>query len=396
MITSKPSLFIGSSKEGLDVARAIEVNLQHDAEVTLWNGGVFGLNVGTLEGLVNALDRFDFAILVITPDDVVVSRDVTSQAPRDNVMFELGLFMGRLGRGRTFAVCSNSPDMKLPTDLAGVTLAQFDASRSDRNLIAALSPACTMIRQSIRDLGVSETKGLGRLSTATTQVEGMSEQVTHVINLLARSRVLELEVISKQFDKVLPGGFLNKIRTDLKDLEAVTAPGMKVAITVNEPNGSAVSGVDVLLVAGNGTHLRGRTDAEGKALFAIAKRRPLTVFCAHPARPAVLRTEFDPVGNLAVTLGPSDDVGSLISLRGWETIPGLRGTMNPIHDSSNRLYIYTKNIAIDGGKPQPVRFEIGQPLQCEDADGKECLVTFVAVIADCFLIEHKSAHKSAA
>ncbi|MCI0535420.1 MAG: nucleotide-binding protein [Verrucomicrobiales bacterium] len=395
MGTPRPSLFIGSSKEGLDVARAIELNLQHDAEATLWNGGVFGLNTGTLEALVNALDRFDFAILVITPDDVVTSRDVTSQAPRDNVMFELGLFMGRLGRARTFAVCSNSQDMKLPADLAGVTLPHFDAGRTDGNLIAAVSPACTMIRQSIRDLGVSETKGLARLSTATTQMEGMSEQVTQVINLLARSRVLELEVISKQFDKVLPSDFLNKVRSDLRDLEAAAAPRTTVVIDVREQGGLPVANADVLLVAGNGTHLRGRTDPDGKALFTIAKRRLLAVFCAHPSRPAFLQTEFDPVGDLKFTLRPDEGVGSLISLRGWETIPGLSGTINPIHDSANRLYVYTKNIAVDGGKPQPVPFQIGQPLHCEDAEGRERLVTFVAVIADCFLIEHKSANKTA-
>ena len=208
----------------MEAARAIEVNLQHDTEVTLWNGGVFGLSIGTLEALVNALDRFDFAILVITPDDVVTSHDVTSQAPRDNVMFELGLFMGRLGRGRTFAVCSDARDLKLPSDLAGVTLARFNAGRSDRNLVAAVSPACTMIRQSIRDLGVSETKSMARLTTATTQMEGLSEQVTHVINLLARSRVLELEVISKQFGRVLPADFHDKILKDLRDLEDATKP----------------------------------------------------------------------------------------------------------------------------------------------------------------------------
>jgi hypothetical protein len=222
MSTPKPSLFIGSSSEGLEAARAIEVNLHKDAEVTLWNEGVFGLNTGTLEALVNALDRFDFAILVITPDDVVTNRTITAQAPRDNVMFELGLFMGRLGRSRTFAVCSASQDMRLPTDLAGVTLASFDDDRIDRNLIAAVSPACTMIRQSLRDLGVSETKGLARLNTATTQMEGISAQVANVINLLARSRALELEVISKQFGNVLPATFLNKILQDYRDLENAT------------------------------------------------------------------------------------------------------------------------------------------------------------------------------
>src|SRR5262245_20378197 len=84
-----PSVFVGSSSEGEEVARAIEYNLRNDAEITVWHNGVFGLNLGYLESLVTALERFDYAILVLTPDDLVSSRDSLRQAPRDNVMFEL-------------------------------------------------------------------------------------------------------------------------------------------------------------------------------------------------------------------------------------------------------------------------------------------------------------------
>ena len=72
----KPSLFIGSSSEGLEVARAIEDNLHKDTEITIWNEGVFGLNQGNLENLVNALERFDFAILVITPEKSMGSESI--------------------------------------------------------------------------------------------------------------------------------------------------------------------------------------------------------------------------------------------------------------------------------------------------------------------------------
>jgi hypothetical protein len=218
----KPSLFIGSSSEGLEVARAIEDNLHKDAEVTIWNEGVFGLNRGNLESLVAALERFDFAILVITPDDVTISRDETMQAPRDNVMFELGLFMGRLGRNRTYAFSSDAKNMRLPSDLAGVSLAIYQHDRSDGNLQAATSPGCNQIRRLIRELGISDARGAQRLSKATHDIEGITLNVAQVVNLLAQSRVLELEVIKSQFGAMIDGDFLQKIINDLEAISKVT------------------------------------------------------------------------------------------------------------------------------------------------------------------------------
>jgi hypothetical protein len=206
----------------LEVARAIEYLLHEDCEVTLWNEGVFGLGQTTLEALVNALERFDFAVLVLTPDDVVLSRNVERLAPRDNLMFELGLFMGRLGRSRTFVVCERSEQMKLPSDLAGVTIARFDRDRQDGNLIAALGPSCSLVRKSIKDLGISELRSARHLENATTQVEGISEKMTHLVNLLARSRILELDVIDKQLGFMLPADFLENLRKDLQDLAEAT------------------------------------------------------------------------------------------------------------------------------------------------------------------------------
>jgi len=221
----RPSVFVGSSGEGLEVARAIQFQLQDTALVSVWNEGVFGLGEGTLEGLVRMLDRFDFAVLVITPDDVVTSRGEDRQAPRDNVMFELGLFMGRLGTGRTFAVCSDSPNLKLPSDLAGVTMARFKADDAAHDLTAALGPSCFRLRQAIRDLGLSPSKRLSGVAESATHVEQVSDRAGRLIALLARSRVLELEVISKQFGPVLPADFMAKLRKDLVELEEATMPG---------------------------------------------------------------------------------------------------------------------------------------------------------------------------
>ena len=120
----KPRAFIGSSTVGEPIARAVEQNLNHESETYLWPH-IFPPGKGNLESLVETARTIDFAVLVFTPDDLTESKGQTMDSPRDNVLFELGLFMGRLGRERTFAVYNRDEPIKLPSDLAGVTLATY-------------------------------------------------------------------------------------------------------------------------------------------------------------------------------------------------------------------------------------------------------------------------------
>ena len=146
---SRPRVFIGSSTEGINTAEIIQLGLERVAECTIWSQGVFGLSLGTLENLVNGVSKFDYGVLVLTPDDLTTKRNATTNTPRDNVLFELGLFMGALGREHTFIVYGRDDNLDLPTDLAGVAAATF-ARRADNNLEAALGPVCTRLKREMK------------------------------------------------------------------------------------------------------------------------------------------------------------------------------------------------------------------------------------------------------
>ena len=97
-------LFIGSSSEGKKIAYAIQENLDQDAEITVWDQGIFNLSSNYLFDLIEASKKFDYAILIYTPDDNAKIRNQNVLIPRDNVIFETGLFIGSIGRERTYFV----------------------------------------------------------------------------------------------------------------------------------------------------------------------------------------------------------------------------------------------------------------------------------------------------
>jgi hypothetical protein len=192
---SKPALFIGSSTEGLEFARAVRSSLVQDAEVTVWNEGFFSVGGTFIDSLVNALPRFDFAAIVLTPDDLVTSRDVTVFGPRDNAVFELGLFMGRLGRSRTFVIRPAGADLKLPSDLAGLTAALYDWPRTDGNFQAAVGAACDSIRGIIRSLGFIETRVTHQIRAVQDEQERQRADIDGILRFLIRSFVTEYELV---------------------------------------------------------------------------------------------------------------------------------------------------------------------------------------------------------
>ncbi|WP_044302653.1 TIR domain-containing protein [Rhodopirellula sallentina] len=152
-----PNVFICSSSENLTYAEGIQLTLDHHAsEVTVWTDQVFGPMKQTMEDLERELQSADFGIAVLMNEDVVRARKKQKAAPRDNVIFELGLFIGQLGRERTAMVIPRGVDLKLPSDLLGLNPITFDppSDPSDpRKLAIALAPVCTQLKSMFTKAG---------------------------------------------------------------------------------------------------------------------------------------------------------------------------------------------------------------------------------------------------
>ena len=150
-MSKNKELFIGSSKEGLKYARKLKASLdselcKYGIKCTLWEeDGVFLLGRATIENLckkgMELRNNNGYALMIMTPDDEVKIRGETKYAPRDNVIFEMGLFLGYLGRERTYCVFPSNKNIKLMSDWSGITNATYKYAKTARNIDQRLEMA---------------------------------------------------------------------------------------------------------------------------------------------------------------------------------------------------------------------------------------------------------------
>jgi predicted nucleotide-binding protein len=148
-----PHVFVGSSVESLDVANGVQARLARNPFVlSVWTNDVFGPSQFAIEALERVAAESDFAILVLGPDDRVTSRHHQNLVPRDNVILELGLFIGALGHERVFLLTPKSVNIKIPTDVLGVMPVAYSVdTRID--LLKRLKDPCLKLREAISALG---------------------------------------------------------------------------------------------------------------------------------------------------------------------------------------------------------------------------------------------------
>lgn len=208
----KRKLFIGSSKEGLNIAETIKSAIEEQCsdwiEVNLWNGGdVFTLNTSTLDSLIKTAMQYDYAILVASGDDRVRIRRKRYVVARDNVIFEAGLFLGALGKNRTFMVVDKR--IKIPTDYDGITRIQYEKDKLT-NVTHTIISSLRMTRNS------SPIKSLPSAALALGYFEN------YVLPFCSKEEVIKLKIIvptyfediNRTIDTYI-GEHLKSINTDL-------------------------------------------------------------------------------------------------------------------------------------------------------------------------------------
>ncbi|HEY0796783.1 MAG TPA: nucleotide-binding protein [Acidisarcina sp.] len=159
----RPRVFIGSSTEGIKIAQALQVFLEDEkndqeetpqpaAEVRLWTENpIFVVGELLQNSLIRATQDFDFAVMIFSGDDAITSRNLESPTPRDNVVFEAGLFAGALGFSRLFVVTPKGVHIKIPSDLAGFNQTTYTKRQDDSINVSVAGRA---IATAIRRLGV--------------------------------------------------------------------------------------------------------------------------------------------------------------------------------------------------------------------------------------------------
>jgi predicted nucleotide-binding protein/nucleoside phosphorylase len=189
--STRPRVFIGTSMAGVGVAEVIQLGLDAHAECTIKEQAVGGLTGASLENLARTARSVDFAVLVLTPEDLFHGSNAR-HSPRDAVLMELGFFVGALGRERTCLVYSRDELAELPAGLVGVSAATY-GRRADGNTQAALGPVCTQIKmalerlKNVRELGsgASGDAAIQRLSSELMSLRTeFSEQTEHVRRMM--------------------------------------------------------------------------------------------------------------------------------------------------------------------------------------------------------------------
>lgn len=164
--------------------------------------------------------------------------------------------------------------------------------------------------------------------------------------------------------------------------------GATLRVQVTATGSEPVEQVQLTALAQNGTTIDVLSNKDGRANLDLVAGRAYTLLVAHLKFRAKIIERFEVDRELDVRLISRPGVGSII-IHSTGSIPGLSGRLNPILDTLNRTYLYADNIAIAGGKPQPTKFVVNEPIELEDAQGSRFEVIVKIIAGRTSLIEYR-------
>lgn len=157
----KPNIFIGSATEELTISYAIQQELEDVAECVVWNQNVICPGKSIFESLIEAAEKCEYSIFVFAPSDNIIIKGVDKKSVRDNIILELGLFIGKIGAENCFMIVPKDYiGLHLPTDLSGIAYLSYSSKRVDENYRAAVGPACNQIRIKIKKDKADQEKNI--------------------------------------------------------------------------------------------------------------------------------------------------------------------------------------------------------------------------------------------
>ena len=165
---------------------------------------------------------------------------------------------------------------------------------------------------------------------------------------------------------------------------------VKAEVSVQNSAGKPLKDASVLAMFPDTTWKLAKTDESGKAAFNFYAAKKMRVFCAAPEHKGVIERDWLPPKSLSIKMKSLENGGSQVFTEsGGKSLPGLCGTIDPILDNIDRTYLYTRTIAIDGGKQQPVHFKYGQNLHLTDAEGGDVTLRIMEIIGKSALLEYE-------
>jgi hypothetical protein len=242
----KSKIIIFSSSEGLKVARKIQKGLQYNSEPTIWSQGLFKLSQTSINSILDGLSNAECSVVLLTPDDSVEVRGESYKIARSNVIFELGLSIGKLGLANTFLVKPKNIDIRKITDLEGIIPCVYDSEREDRNFEAALGPVCDEIIDAVHERGIASFKN--KLLTLLNEInpdiiswhQSGHKSVSITLNSRTEAKLFSLQSYNSQY--------FNRLVTRFQpNYSFVSGLGGTIGSILRDMTGGAMNGFELAL-----------------------------------------------------------------------------------------------------------------------------------------------------